>query len=104
VLLLGWLDGSLRRLNPDLPDDAIRAALNKVRDTEFAGDLMSENRHIHEVLGGGVPVSWFEGDTERSDIARLVDWRNRENVWLTVNQFEVVGQTHGVPVPTSSFS
>ncbi|WP_425040858.1 type I restriction endonuclease subunit R [Primorskyibacter sp. S187A] len=93
VLLLGRLDESLRRLNPDLPDDAIRAALNKVRDTEFAGDLMSENRRIHEVLVAGVPVSWFEGGTERSDIAHLVDWENRENDWLAVNQFEVVGQT-----------
>ena len=93
VLLLPRMEDALRRLNPDLPDEAIRTALNKVRDTEFAGDLISENRRIHEVLIAGVPVSWFEGGTEKSNIVRLVDLDNALNDWLVVNQFEVVGQT-----------
>jgi type I restriction enzyme R subunit len=93
VLLLGRLDAALRNLNPHLPEEAIRTALNKVRDTEFAGDLISENRRIHEVITAGVTVSWFEGGEEKNGIAQLVDWANAANDWLVVNQFEVVGQT-----------
>ncbi|MFD1807961.1 type I restriction endonuclease [Gemmobacter lanyuensis] len=37
VLILGRLDAAIRRLNPHLPDDAVRTALNEIRDTKFAG-------------------------------------------------------------------
>jgi len=93
VLLLGRLEAAIRKLNPALPDDAVRTAINTVRDTKFAGDLISENRRIHDAMVGGVPVSWFEGGEEKNDIARLVDWDNTDNDWLVVNQFEVVGKT-----------
>lgn len=93
TLLLPRLNAAIKRLNPTLPPEAVQTVLNRVRDTEFAGDLISENRRIHALLVGGVPVTWFEGGEERNAIARLVDWGNRENDWLVVNQFEVVGQT-----------
>jgi type I restriction enzyme, R subunit len=93
TLLLPRLDAAIRRLNPALPSEAVQTVLNRVRDTEFAGDLISENRRIHALLVGGVPVTWFEGGEERNAIARLVDWENGANDWLAVNQFEVVGQT-----------
>lgn len=93
VLLLGRLEDAIRRMNPHLPPEAVREAVNAIRDTQFAGDLMSENRRIHAALTGGVSVSWFEAGEEVSAIARLVDWDNEDNDWLVVNQFEVVGQT-----------
>lgn len=93
TLLLPRLDAAIRRLNPALPPEAVQTVLNRVRDTEFAGDLISENRRIHALLVGGVPVTWFEGGEERNAIARLVDWENGTNDWLAVNQLEVVGQT-----------
>ena len=93
TLLLLRLNAAIERLNPTLPPEAVQTVLNRVRDTEFAGDLISENRRIHTLMVGGVPVTWFEGGEERNAIARLVDWGNRENDWLVVNQFEVVGQT-----------
>ena len=79
--------------NPALPLEPVQTVLNRVRDSEFAGDLISENRRIHALLVGGVPVTWFEGGEEQNAIARLVDWENGANDWLAVNQFEVVGQT-----------
>ena len=93
VLLLPRLEATIRRLNPDLPPAAVQTVLNRVRDTEYAGDLISENRRIHALLVGGVPVSWDEGGDERNAVARLVDWEAGGNDWLAVNQFEVVGQT-----------
>jgi type I restriction enzyme R subunit len=93
VLLLPRLEAAIGRLNPELPPAAVQTVLNRVRDPEFAGDLISENRRIHDLLVGGVPVSWDEGGVERNAVARLVDWEGGENDWLSVNQFEVVGQT-----------
>jgi type I restriction enzyme, R subunit len=93
TILLPRLDAAIRRLNPALPPEAVQTVLNRVRDTEYAGDLISENRRIHALVVGGVPVTWFEGGEERNAIARLVDWENGANDWLAVNQFEVVGQT-----------
>ncbi|MFQ6777515.1 type I restriction endonuclease subunit R [Cereibacter sphaeroides] len=97
VLLLSRLEAAIRRLNPALPPDAVQTVMNRVRDTEFAGDLISENRRIHALLVEGVPVTWFEGADERHAVARLADWENRDNDWLVVNQFEVAGQTFRRP-------
>ena len=93
VLLLDRLEAAIRRLNPHLLDDAVRTVMNEIRDAKFSGDLLSENRRIHDVMIGGVPVSWVEGGEEKHDIARLVDWDNTNNDWLVVNQFEVVGKS-----------
>ncbi|SCC78470.1 type I restriction endonuclease subunit R [Saliniramus fredricksonii] len=93
TILLPRLDAAIRRLNPSLPPEAVQTVLNRVRDTEFAGDLISENRRLHALFVGGVAVTWFENGQERNAIARLVDWDDGQNDWLVVNQFEVAGQT-----------
>ncbi len=93
TILLPRLDAAIRRLNPSLSPEAVQTVLNRVRDTEFAGDLISENRRLHALFVGGVPVTWFENGEERNAIATIVDWDDGENDWLVVNQFEVAGQT-----------
>ena len=93
TLLLPCLEDAIRRLNEHLPDSTVQTAVNAIRDTVFAGDLISENRRIHEALVGGVKVTWFEKGEERSDLARLIDWGNTQNDWLAVSQFEVAGKT-----------
>lgn len=93
TILLPRLEATVRRLNPALPDEAVRTAINTLRDTVFAGDLIQENRRIHEALVGGVKVTSFEGGEERSDLVRVVDWDNRENDWLVVSQLEVAGKS-----------
>lgn len=93
VLLLPRLEAAIRRLNPELPAEAVQTVLNRVRDTEFAGDLMSENRRLHDLMVHGVPVTWFAAGQEHSAVARLIDWEGAGNDWLAVNQFEVAGRS-----------
>jgi type I restriction enzyme R subunit len=93
TLLLPRLEEAIRRINPHLPDTAVRTAVDAMRDTVFTGDLISENRRLHEALVGGVKVTWFEAGEERSDLARLIDWGNTQNEWLAVSQFEVAGKS-----------
>jgi type I restriction enzyme R subunit len=93
TLLLPRLHAAIARLNPHLPAHAVQTVLNTLRDTVFAGDLMSENRRLHEALVGGVKVTWFEGGEDRSGLARLIDWDDVGNDWLAVDQFEVAGKS-----------
>lgn len=93
VMLLDRLRDAITRLNPQLPSHAVETVVNRVRDREFAGELMQENRRLHDLMVHGVPVSWVENGTEHDAIARLVDWGDDGNDWLVTNQFEVVGQT-----------
>lgn len=93
VALLPRLEAAIRRLNPELPREAVQSVLNRVRDTEFAGDLMSENRRLHGLMVFGVPVTWFEAGQERHAVARLIDWEGGGNDWIAVDQFEVAGKS-----------
>ncbi|MFN4153501.1 MAG: type I restriction endonuclease [Paracoccaceae bacterium] len=93
TILLPNLTAAIRRLNPALPDEAVRSVANALRDTVFAGDLIQENRRIHEALVGGVKVTWLDRGEERSDLARLVDWENCKNEWLVISQLEVAGKS-----------
>jgi type I restriction enzyme R subunit len=93
TLLLTRFEKAIKRLNPYLPSEGVQTVINRIRDTEFTGDLISENKRIHSLLIGGVPVTWFEGGEEKNAIARIIDWENAQNEWLVVNQFEIVGQS-----------
>ncbi|MBS4010733.1 MAG: type I restriction endonuclease subunit R [Roseovarius sp.] len=93
TILLPKLQAAIHRLNPHLPPAAIQTAVNALRDTVFTGDLISENRRIHEALVGGIKVNWVEGGEDRAGLARVIDWDNQHNEWLAVSQFEVAGKS-----------
>ena len=69
----------------------------KVRDATFSADPIAENRRLYDLMVRGVPVEiWVHGESV-GRVARLVDWEDRDNDWLAVNQFEVVGKTARQP-------
>jgi type I restriction enzyme R subunit len=92
VVLLGRLRAALRRINPDVPGEAIEDAIRKVTRPE-SPSLVANNRAFHRLLVEGVDVSWMEDGRERHgkvwlvqrDTARLDD-----NEFLVVNQFTVI--------------
>ncbi len=93
ALLLDRFKASLKRINPDLPAAALTEVFNKVRDMQFGGDLLAENRRIHDLMVRGVQVTYWEGSEEKNALAQIVDWKNLANEWLVVNQFEIVGKS-----------
>jgi type I restriction enzyme, R subunit len=93
TILLPKLQAAIQRLNPHLPPQVIQTAVNALRDTVFTGDLISENRRIHEALVGGIKVNWVEAGEDRAGLARVIDWNNLHNEWLAVSQFEVAGRS-----------
>ncbi|PCI85218.1 MAG: type I restriction endonuclease [Hyphomicrobiales bacterium] len=87
VVLLPRLKAALRRLNPDMPEDAIvQAATIVSRPPEPT--LEQNNRWFHMLLSDGVDVEYRTNESEtRGDKAKLFDPDN-----LRANDFCVVSQ------------
>ncbi|NRB16491.1 MAG: type I restriction endonuclease subunit R [Rhodobacteraceae bacterium] len=95
VVLRDVLSDAAHRLNPDIPAEAIHAAVRQVQISETPS-LIEENRRIHRLLVDGVDVEYRRADgTIKGDKVRLIDFSNPTNNDLTVtNQFTVVESGH----------
>jgi len=94
VLLLDRFRKAIARINPGLPTDTIEDVVRKVVAAELPS-LVEENRRLHKLLVDGMAVQYMQPDgTIKSDIAWLIDWQNKENDWLAVNQFTIIEDQH----------
>ena len=87
--------GSLARLNPNLPVEALNDAFRKLTRPEGA-TLEARNRAFHRMAVDGVPVEYHtDGGAIRGASVRVFDFeRPSNNDWLAVNQFTVVESNH----------
>ena len=92
VTLNQRLTHALTRLNPQLPSDAIEAAVQTVTKPDRLS-LGQNNRAFHQLLLQGVPVQFTNADGDKdADHAQLIDFQNPgNNDFLVVNQFTVTG-------------
>lgn len=88
---------SVARLNPELPEGAVNEVVARVADDTLSGDLIAENRRVHDLMIRGVPVTYFSQGEERNGRARLIDWEDGENDWHAFNQVDMVGRTPRIP-------
>jgi hypothetical protein len=95
VVLPRRLRDALRRLNPELPAEALKDAFRKLTRPEGA-DLVQRNRALHRMLVDGVTVEYRSADGAiRGAQARVLDFDDpANNDWLAVNQFAVVENKH----------
>lgn len=95
VVLWALLENAARRLNPDIPDEALRSALKQVQASETPS-LIEENRRIHRLLVDGIDVEYRRLDGSlKGDKVRLIDFANPANNDLMVtNQFTVIESGH----------
>lgn len=95
VVLGGLLEAAARRLNPDIPEEALQTALRQVQLSETPS-LIEENRRIHRLLVNGIDVEYRRPDGSiKGDKVRLIDFSNPSNNDLMVtNQFTVVESGH----------
>ena len=101
VVLAGRLTDAVRRLNPQLPVEAIEEVVRRVATRQHP-DLGHANRALHQLLLDGVPVEYADADADGekvSDQARVIDFGDVDaNDWLAVNQFVISG-TKGMRRP-----
>ena len=84
------LEDALYRLNPDMPDDAIRDALYKLHNFEN-GELVQKNAVFMDYIQHGIEVRYFVKGEERSGIVYLVDYSNPDNnSYVVANQWTFV--------------
>ncbi|MFM7551093.1 MAG: type I restriction endonuclease, partial [Cyanobacteriota bacterium] len=89
VVLVPRLRAALVALNPDLPADAVQAAIDELSRDRSAMSLAAANREIHTLITQGVPVSIpdpVHGGTT-SQRLRVIDWNQP-----AANDFQLVSQ------------
>ena len=90
VVLESLLEAVARRLNPEIPEEALQSALRQVQVSETPS-LIEENRRIHRLLVDGIDVEYRRPDgTIKGDKVRLIEFADPSNNDLMVtNQFTV---------------
>lgn len=91
VILQGRLLHALQTMNPGIPLAKLEEVATAVATPEYPV-LIKSNRALHNLLLEGVPVTWHEGNEEKHEHARLIDFNKVDNNrFLVVNQFTVLG-------------
>src|SRR5260221_1900919 len=95
VVLEGRLRQALKRLNPDLPAEALEDAYRKLTRLD-APTLVERNRAVHRMLVDGVTVEYRRKDGSIAGAqARVIDFdAPANNDWVAVNQFTVSEGQH----------
>ncbi len=84
------LNDALYRLNPNMPEGAIKDALYKLKNFENA-DLVQKNAVFMNYIQHGIEVRYNINDEERSGIVYIVDYKNpKNNSFIVANQWTFV--------------
>jgi type I restriction enzyme, R subunit len=105
------LQEALRRLNPDLPAEAIEQAYEELTRDRSTMLPIAANRELYALLKEGCPVKVRKSDGEQiTERARFIDWRTPENndffcasqMWfrgeLYRRRCDLVGFVNGIPL------
>ena len=88
---------SIYRLNPKLPDDAIKDAIYKLKNFEV-GELVQKNDIFMNYLQNGVEVKYLKNGEEYSDIVYLADFKNvKNNSFIVANQWTFIENSEKRP-------
>ncbi len=90
VLIFDILKRSLKRINPNVPEEAIDYAIKQLTYINTP-DLIANNEIFHRMLTEGVKITYRKGGIEKDDLLWLVDFDNpANNNFFVVNQFKVI--------------
>lgn len=84
------LRGSLKKLNSDLPEEALEDAFRKLCQPQ-GSTLEARNQSFHQMVTDGITVEYRTGGSEiRGTQVQVINFEKpRTNDWLAVNQFTV---------------
>lgn len=94
VVLTPRLTAALAKLNPGLPSDILKNAVDELVRDRSAMTLEAANREVYELLKDGVLVSMPDAEQggQKTERVRVIDWQTPENNdFLLVSQFSVLG-------------
>lgn len=86
------LEDSLRRINPDISDEAIKEAIHKIKNID-AGLLVNRNETFFEYLQDGLEISIHDGEREKTERVYLIDYKDIDNNdFIVTNQLTIIGK------------
>lgn len=90
VILPGRVKKALKRINKDLPQEALDEAFRQI--ITFNSPMLEENnRYFHQLMVEGIEVSFNDGHYIRTKRAYIIDFENPDNNdFLAVNQMTVM--------------
>jgi len=91
------LTAALYRLNPSMPEEAIKDALFKLKNFENA-DLVRKNAVFMDYIQQGIEVRYFVDNEERSGLVYIVDYKNPDNnSFIVANQWTFIENSNKRP-------
>jgi type I restriction enzyme R subunit len=96
VVLVPKLRAALKRLNPGLPPEALRLAVEELTRDRSALSPAHANREVYHLLKDGVKVTYRHADDEETvETVQVVDWRDpTRNDYLLVSQLWISGEMY----------
>ncbi|MBU1557783.1 type I restriction endonuclease subunit R [Patescibacteria group bacterium] len=93
VVLKNRLLGSIKRLNPQLPQEQVEQVAKELFDFHSPDPILG-NKEIYEFITNGIKKTWrTESGEEKTEIVKIIDFINPEsNDFRVVNQFTVKGK------------
>jgi len=93
VVLVRDLRAALERLNPALPEAAIKEAVDKLTHHDYSRSLLQHNQAFYKLIRDGVPVSYRDAQgTLRHAQAGVIDFREAaNNRFLAVRELKITG-------------
>jgi type I restriction enzyme R subunit len=111
VVLKRFLFPAFRKLNPDMPEEALDQAVDIITRDRSAMSITVANRDVSLLLRQGVQVTFRDNDgNQKIERVRLIDWKGPgNNHFLLVSQFwvngdpykrrgDLVGFVNGIPL------
>ena len=91
------LESSLYEINPNLPEDAIKEALSKLRNFDNA-DLVQKNAIFMDYLQNGITVHYTQNGEHKDTIVYLIDYNNAlNNSFIIANQWTYIENSNKRP-------
>ncbi|MHA1863839.1 MAG: type I restriction endonuclease subunit R [Candidatus Thorarchaeota archaeon] len=93
VVLIRRLRTALGNLNPDLPEEARKEAINQLLTDRSVKTIVGANQEVYELLKDGIQVRFRDIDQEmKEERVKIIDWDNpANNDFLLVSQLWVAG-------------
>jgi type I restriction enzyme R subunit len=112
VVLVPRLQAAIRKLNPDLPDEALGLAVEELTRDRSTMSPVAANREVYRLLKNGVKVTFRGSDQgeERVEMVRVLDWDSPRNndfflafqLWIAGEMYtrraDLVGFVNGIPL------
>ncbi len=89
VLLINELEKSIKRLNPEIKQNLVNEAVQKINSVISTSNLVAANKDFMSYLSNGVKV--YDKDKKSSISISIIDLENdgMNDEWIITNQFKV---------------